>query len=157
MRAFRFGVAVVGLAVVAAGCSMLGKQSFQEPVVTFKDAKITGLGFDGGAVEIQLSVYNPNHFRLDGTRLTYNLSVDSIPFGTGSYDQRFTVEEKDSSIVRLPLSFTYAGVGEAGRQLLRTGSVNYRVNGDVTVATPIGRFTRRYDQTGRFTTLAGGR
>ena len=60
-----------------------------------------------------------------------------------------------SSIVTLPLSFTYAGVGEAGRQLMNTGSVNYRVLGDVTVATPLGNFTRPYDQTGRFSTLSG--
>jgi hypothetical protein len=33
------------------------------------------------------------------------------------------------------------------------GSVEYRVLGDVTVATPAGQFTRPYDQRGRFTTL----
>jgi LEA14-like dessication related protein len=154
MRTLRFGIAMTML-VAGVGCALLGKQSFKEPIVSFRDAKITGLGLSGGALEIQLSVYNPNHFRLDGTRLTYNVMVDSVPFGTGAYDQRFTVEEKDSSVVRLPLSFTYAGVGAAGRQLMNMGAVNYRVSGDVTVSTPVGNFTRRYDQTGRFTTLAG--
>ena len=33
----------------------------------------------------------------------------------------------------IPVSFTYAGIGAAGRQLLNTGAVNYRVLGDVTV------------------------
>ncbi len=147
----------VALAAAASGvgCATLGKQTFREPIVTFRDARITGLGLSGGSVEIALSVYNPNGFRLDGTRLTYNLLLDTIKLGDGAYDQRFTVQENDSSVIRLPLTFTYAGIGEAGRQLLQTGSVNYRVTGDVTVATPIGSFTRPYDQTGRFNTLSG--
>jgi hypothetical protein len=81
--------------------------------------------------------------------------VDSVTFGTGAIEDRFTVQEKDSTIVTLPLQFTYAGVGEAGRQLMSTGTVNYRVLGDVTVGTPLGNFTRPYDQTGRFSTLNG--
>jgi LEA14-like dessication related protein len=153
----RRAIVSFALATVAAtaGCAALGRGSFAEPIVNFQNARITGLGVSGGAVEIVLSVYNPNNFRLDGTRLTYNLMVDSVNFGNGAYEQRFTVQEKDSTIIRLPLSFTYAGVGAAGRQLIQTGTVNYRVLGDVTVATPLGNFTRPYDQTGRFSTLGG--
>lgn len=145
-------VVVVG---ATAGCSTLGKQAFAEPIVTFKDVKINGLGLTGGNLDVVLSVYNPNNFRLDGTRLTYKLLVDSVTFGSGAYTTRFTVQEKDSSLIRLPLSFSYSGIGEAGRQLMNTGTVNYRVTGDVTVATPLGNFTRPYDQTGRFSTLGG--
>jgi LEA14-like dessication related protein len=146
---------LVAALVGAAGCATLGRGSFKEPIVHFQDARITGLGLTGGAVEVKLSLYNPNSFKLDGTRLTYKLMVDSVTFGTGLLNDRFTVQKNDSTIVTLPLSFTYAGVGEAGRQLMNTGSVNYRVLGDVTVATPLGNFTRPYDQTGRFSTLSG--
>jgi LEA14-like dessication related protein len=147
---------MVALATMGvAGCALLGKGSFKEPIVTFQDAKITGLGITGGSLEVKLSVYNPNGFKLDGTRLTYNVLVDSVKFGSGAIVDRFTVQEKDSTIVTLPLQFTYAGIGEAGRQLMNTGSVNYRVTGDVTVGTPLGNYTRPYDQTGRFSTLGG--
>lgn len=147
---------MVALATMSvAGCALLGKGSFKEPIVTFQDAKVTGLGITGGSLEVKLSVYNPNGFKLDGTRLTYNVLVDSVKFGSGAIVDRFTVQEKDSTIVTLPLQFTYAGIGEAGRQLMNTGSVNYRVTGDVTVGTPLGNFTRPYDQTGRFSSLGG--
>jgi LEA14-like dessication related protein len=149
-------ISVVALAMIgAAGCATLGKATFKEPVVHFQDARITGLGLNGGSLEVKLSLYNPNSFKLDGTRLTYKLMVDSVTFGTGALADRFTVQEKDSMIVTLPLQFTYAGVGAAGRQLMNTGAVNYRVLGDVTVGTPLGNFTRPYDQTGRFSTLSG--
>ena len=80
-----------------------------------------------------------------------------MEFGNGAYTSRFTVNEKDSSFVRLPLAFTFAGIGAAGRQLIQTGSVRYRVLGDVTVATPLGNFTRPYRGTGTFNTLSGSR
>jgi LEA14-like dessication related protein len=149
-------MSVVALAMVgAAGCATLGRATFKEPIVHFQDARITGLGITGGSLEVKLSVYNPNKFKLDGTRLTYKLMVDSVTFGAGALAQQFTVQDRDSTIVTLPLSFTYSGVGEAGRQLMNTGAVNYRVLGDITVGTPLGSFTRPYDQTGRFTSLGG--
>jgi LEA14-like dessication related protein len=140
----------------AAGCAALSG-GFKDPIVTFRGVKINGLGTQGGAADIELSVYNPNGFKLDGVRLTYNLMVDSTPVGNGALDQRFTVQKGDSTVVRLPVSFTFAGLGAAGRQLLTSGSVNYRVLGDVTVATPLGNFTRPYDRTGRFSSFGSVR
>jgi LEA14-like dessication related protein len=144
------------LALMIAGvsaCATLGYGNFREPVVTYKDAVITGLGLSGGSLEVVLNVYNPNGFRLDGTALTYRIDVDSVPFGTGTLSDRFVVNEKDSTRVRLPLSFTYAGIGQAGRQLMETGSVQYTVSGDITVSTPLGSFTRPYSGKGRLSTL----
>jgi LEA14-like dessication related protein len=154
MRTPKFMLVALAMAGVA-GCATLGRATFKEPIVHFQDARVTGLGITGGSLEVKLSVYNPNGFRLDGTRLTYNVLVDSVTFGSGALTQQFTVQEKDSTIVTLPLQFTYSGIGEAGRQLMNTGTVNYRVVGDVTVGTPLGNFTRPYDQTGRFSTLSG--
>lgn len=153
----RWAVTIAGAALVAtSACASLGLGSFKDPEVTFKDARITGLGVTGGAIEIVLDVHNPNRFRLEGTKLTYRVVVDSTEFGTGEYTTRFEVDENSNSVVRLPLSFTYAGVGAAGRALMQTGTVEYRVIGDFTVSTPIGNFTRPYDQKGRFSTLQGG-
>jgi LEA14-like dessication related protein len=146
---------LMGALTTLGACSLLGRQALKEPVVTFKDAKITGLGISGGTIEILLDVYNPNNFRLDGSKLTYKVLVDSVTFGDGEYTSRFTVDENDNTEIRLPFSFTYAGVGAAGRQLMQMGSVEYRVVGDLTVATPIGNFTRPYDQKGRFSTMSG--
>jgi LEA14-like dessication related protein len=146
-------VALWLLAATAIGCASIGRAVFREPVVSYRDAMITGLGLTGGNLEVVLSIYNPNSFRLDGTALTYSIAVDSVPFGTGSLSDRFTVQEGDSTLVRLPLAFSYAGVGQAGRQLIQTGSVNYTVSGDITVGTPIGSFTRPYSGRGRLTTI----
>ena len=152
-------LALVGLAAAVAygayGCASVARNAFAEPVVTLRDVKLQGIGLTGGSFDVVLSVYNPNGYRLDATQLNYNLFVDTLRFANGTLAQQFTVQEKDSTLVRVPVNFSYAGVGEAGRQLLNTGSVNYRVAGDVTVATPVGSFKVPYDRTGRFSTLGG--
>ena len=153
-------LAVASLAIVAitASCATLAKQAFADPKVNFRDVRIKGLGLTGGSLDIVLSVYNPNEFRLDATRLTYKLAVgDSVQFGEGAITDAFHVQEKDSTIVTVPLSFSYSGLGAAGRQLLNTGSLDYTVTGDVTVATPLGNFTRPYRGTGTFNSLSGTR
>jgi LEA14-like dessication related protein len=152
------GVTLALAVAAAAGCASLGRSVFEEPVVTFKNVQINGIGLDGGSLDVVLNVYNPNGFKLDATRLTYRLLVgDSVPLGQGALDSRFTVQKDDSTEVRLPVTFTYRGLGAAGQQLIRSGTVNYRVQGDVTVATPIGNFTRPYDRTGRFAALRATR
>lgn len=146
---------VIWVAVVVGGaCASLGRATFKEPVVVLRDARLTGLGVSGGSVDVVLAVYNPNSFRLDGSRLTYQVLVDSVMLASGVYDERFVIERGDTAELRLPLTFTYSGIGAAGRQFVQNGSVEYRVVGDVTVATPLGRFTRPYRGKGRFSTLA---
>jgi LEA14-like dessication related protein len=148
--------AVAVLAAVAlAGCASLGLGGFKEPIVHFNDAKIRGLGLSGGSVDVVLSVYNPNSFNLNATRLTYRLMVEDKDLGSGVLDRAFRVSDNDSTYVTIPVDFTYAGLGAAGRQLLTSGSINYRVLGDFTVDTPLGSFTRPYDQRGRFSSFGG--
>ena len=156
----KVGIAVAASAlIIGAGCSALGRAAFENPVVTLRDVKVRGVGLTGGSLDVLLSVYNPNHYRLDATRLTYrvNLAGDSVTVASGALDSRFTVQENDSTTVTIPVSFTYAGIGAAGRSILNTGAVDYHVLGDVTVGSPVGNFTVPYSSTGRFTTTGSGR
>jgi LEA14-like dessication related protein len=155
MRRLMLGV-VVTAAAVAVGCSALGRQAFQQPIVHLQDVRVNGLGLTGGNLDVKLSVYNPNGYRMDATRMSYNVIVgDSVKFATGTVDNRFTVNSNDSSIVTIPVNFTYSGIGAAGRQLINTGGVNYHVDGDVTVGTVVGNFTVPYSSTGRFNAVGG--
>ncbi len=151
-------LALVGalcLAAMVSACATLGRSVFKEPVVDFRELRLNGLGLTGGSLDVVLSVYNPNSFKLDATSFTYNLLMDSVPIANGALERQFVVQRGDSSVVTIPVNFTYAGIGRAGQELLRSGIVNYRVKGDMTVATPLGSFTRPYNQTGRFSPLGG--
>jgi LEA14-like dessication related protein len=82
--------------------------------------------------------------------MTYRVFVDSTPLANGVLDNTFTVQNKDSTQVRIPVSFTFSGLGAAGRSIMNTGAVNYRVTGDVTVGSVVGNFTIPFSQTGRY-------
>jgi len=155
MRRLMLG-GVAAAVIAAAGCSALGKQAFQQPIVRLQDVRVNGLGLNGGNLDVKLSVYNPNGYRMDATRMSYNVLVgDSVRFAQGTVDNRFTVNGNDSSVVTIPVNFTYTGIGAAGRQLLNTGGVNYHVSGEVTVGTVVGNFGVPYSATGRFNALGG--
>lgn len=158
MRKLALGGSVAAVMLLATvACSSLGRSVFKEPVVTLRDVRLNGVGLTGGSMDVVLNVYNPNGYNLSATQMTYRLMVDSVQFADGLVQQRFDVARNDSNTVRIPVAFTYAGIGEAGRQLLNTGSINYRVAGGLTVATPLGNFTVPYDRTGRFSALGGNR
>lgn len=150
MRRMTMVAAVVALGTVAACGGRMGKQVFAQPDVSVKDVKVTGLGLSGGSVDVVMNVHNPNNFRLDASRVTYKLLVDTVSFATGSLDSRMSVDGGKDMEVRIPVNFAYAAVGSAGKQLLAMGSVPYRVLGDFTVATVLGNFTVPYDKAGRF-------
>jgi LEA14-like dessication related protein len=150
---------LVALSAAIAGCSALGSAGFKQPVVNLRDVRLRGAGLTGGNLDVLLSVYNPNHYRLDATRLDYtlNLAGDSMTIANGSLDQRFTVNDNDSTTVTIPVSFTYAGLGAAGRSMMNTGAVNYHVLGKVAVGTPLGSMTVPFSSTGRFTATGPAR
>jgi LEA14-like dessication related protein len=91
---------------------MLGRQAFKNPDVKLKDVKLLGVGLTGGQLNVELEVYNPNHYRLDATRVHYqvNMAGDSVKIADGVLDNRFTVEEGQKSTVTIPVTFTYAGL-----------------------------------------------
>ncbi|HEV8449432.1 MAG TPA: LEA type 2 family protein [Gemmatimonadaceae bacterium] len=150
---------VLGLTAVVAACSFLGKQAFKQPEVTLQKVELVGVGLTGGSLNVDLNVYNPNHYRLDATRLTYEvlLNSDSLLLATGAVDNKFTVESEKSSVVQIPVSFTYAGVGSATRSLLNTGVVTYHVRGNVTVGTTVGTFNVPFSDTRQLTTAGVAR
>jgi len=154
-RRTKFAAAVL-TAFAIAGCASLGLGgAFKEPIVTFKDLRVAGIGLSGGSLDAYVNVYNPNGYRLDATRMTYKVLVGENQLGTGALDSRFTVQNQDSTTVRIPIEFTYAGIGGAARQLMQSGSVPYTVTGDVTVGSPVGNFTIPYSSTGRFSAFGG--
>ncbi len=148
-------LALAAVTMAGAGCASLGMGHWVEPEVSLKNVRVNGLGLTGGSLEVQLSVYNPNRIPLDATQLTYNVWVDSVKFGSGQTDRRFTVGKGDSTTVALPLDFSWSGLNSAARSLLNTGTVNYRVAGSIKVGSALGNFTVPYDQTGRFSALSG--
>jgi len=150
----RIGTLILAATVtIGAGCAAVGRSSFGNPVVELKDVRLKGIGTLGGSLDVVLLVYNPNDYRLDASKVTYRLFVDTLQVATGEVNKVVTLDSRKKSEVTLPVSFTVAELFGAAAALTRTGSVDYRVVGEVTVATPFGGFTRPYEGRGRFDSL----
>jgi LEA14-like dessication related protein len=136
---------LVLLTLAASGCTAFARQAFRTPTVELKDIRVRGIGLDGGSLDLVLDVYNPNDYRMDATKLTYTLTADSASVATGAVTKRVTLVNKTRSEVLLPVSFSMKELMGAAQIMLRKGSVDYAVKGEVTVDTPFGSMTRPYE------------
>ena len=152
MRRWMMGLALVAVAVVS-GCATLARQAFANPMVTVKDVRVKGVGMQGGSLDLILDVYNPNEYRLDASRITYQLWVDSSQIATGEIEKLVTLTDKGNSEIVVPVNFTFASVQRALVHYAQRGSVDYRVTGDFTMKTPFGSVTRPYTGAGRLDTF----
>ena len=146
-------VLTAAVLLAAAGCSSLIRNQFANPVIELKDVRLRGIGLQGGSLDVVLDVFNPNPYRLDASRVTYNLMVDTSHIAHGSIDRLVTLETQKKSEVVLPVQFSTQQLIGAASAMQKTGSVDYTVSGEVTVATPFGNFTRPYLGRGRFDSL----
>ncbi len=135
--------------LATSACATLLKQAFQSPVVDVTDVKVKAIGLQGATLDVQLSIQNPNEYRIDAEKVSYNFFVDSTKVVSGEVTQRLTVEEKGRISLTLPVSFDYAALQTAMRYYARHGALDYRVEGMFTLVTPVGRLTRPYTGRGR--------
>lgn len=147
-RRWMMGLALVAVAGIA-GCKTLARQAFANPIVEVKDVRVKGIGIEGGSLDLILDVYNPNDYRIDARRLSYQVWVDSSQVATGDIEKLLTLSNKGHSEVVVPVNFTIASVQKALVKFAMQGSLDYRVTGSFTMATPFGDITRPYSGAGR--------
>jgi LEA14-like dessication related protein len=149
-------IAIAGFALAMAGarCSQFAGR-FEKPELEFRGIRVNAIGLEGASLDILVDVYNPNSYRLGLERLSYDLAIENIPWGVGSTESPLAVGGRSSATVVLPLSVSWSRLGDAGREALRTGSVNYGVSGNLTVTTLLGSVNVPYSKAGRFSVLSG--
>lgn len=120
------------------GCALAQQVRFQAPSAQLAGVSITGLGLSGGSLDLKLDVFNPNSYTLRSTRLQVGIDLENTPFGTAAIDRPLELAPAAHSEVRVPLTFTWSGVGAGARAMLGKGSVNYGLTGRILVNTPLG-------------------
>jgi LEA14-like dessication related protein len=131
------------------GCQTLARQAFASPIVDVKDVRVRSIGLTGGMLDVVLDVQNPNEYRLDATKITYQFYVDTTRVVMGEIDRMITLEEKGRAEIVVPVQFGFAELGFVMREYTSKGALNYRVLGQFTIVTPFGSITRPYSGKGR--------
>ena len=127
------------LTMLVAGCATLGHAlRFQEPDITLKEIRVTGIGLTGGTLDLALDVFNPNDYRLRTTRLELGIDLEQVHFGDALVEASVELPSQQHSLVTVPVRFEWAGLGAGARALLSRQSVRYGLTGVATVGTPVG-------------------
>lgn len=136
----------------AAACSGIAERAFSRPVIAVRSVKVRSIGLTGGSIQVALAIANPNPYPLPVQRATYRFALaDSTEVGRGESATAFTLPAHDSTVVELPVDVSWQGLRAAARDAARDGTVDYRLTGTVTLATPLGDPNVAFESVGRFT------
>jgi LEA14-like dessication related protein len=142
---------LAALAAALGGCV----PTVEQPEIWLESVRVASLGLTGGVVDVRLSVHNPNRFVVQARGLTYDFQIRDpegdrwVPFTEGRLDEPLRVGARDTLEVRVPVEFSYRGLGEAWRALIDRGSFDYRVSGVVELQNPVRRDIN-YRHAGRY-------
>jgi LEA14-like dessication related protein len=143
--------------LLLAGCAGIG-EVLQEPEIHLDRVVLKSVSLTGGELGLQLGVFNPNRFDLQGTRLELGFDVQDAHVGDLEYRSEFQVQKGDTAALSLPLRFNWSGVSAAVRSALGTGALPYTMKGQLTLRTPFGPRVVPFTRQGRAPlTRLGGR
>ena len=119
-------------------CATLRQLSFERPSVELDTVEIVGLGLDGVSLVLWLDVYNPNDYDIQTSRLDAALDLEGTHFGSATLHDNTSLAATSHTLVKVPASFSWEGVGAAARALLRRGTVGYDLETELRVQTSVG-------------------
>jgi LEA14-like dessication related protein len=143
----RFAGGILGAALLTS-CAGLSDY-FKDPDVHLQRVVVSGASLTGGRMDLLVGVYNPNAFALQGTKLQLGFDVEDSHVGDVEYDSDFQTQQGDTTVLTLPLRFTWTGLAGAARTALEQGELPYTMKGQLSVATPIGDRTVPFTRQGR--------
>lgn len=126
--------AAVGL--LACGPGSVNPAELIQPKVQLHHLALRNAGLTGGTLDIVLAFYNPNKVTLKGVALQAGLDIEGKHFGDVAMTEPFSLADRDTTLLTVPLNFNWSGVSGAARSVLNSGAVNYGINGKVTLNTP---------------------
>jgi len=104
------------------------------PTVSMKDISVESLSLSGAELAVDFRIDNPNGFGMEFNTLDYNLKINSDRWASGTAMQGTWVKANAVSELRIPISLDIGQVGMSAYRLLSgSGSVNYRVDGNISV------------------------
>jgi LEA14-like dessication related protein len=139
---------LLALSIVLGACSAI-HEVFREPDVQLERVVVRGVGIRGGNLDLIVDVENPNGFALHGTKLEVGFEVEGEHLGDIAYDDDFSVTENGRTTLTLPLTFGWAGVGNAVVTALGSGDLPYKMKGQVELRTPLGPKEVAFSREGR--------
>jgi LEA14-like dessication related protein len=141
---------LLALAALPQGCAHL---RLEPPTTALVSVQVADVGLEGGALELQLDVHNPNAYELRTTRIAVGVDLESTNFGNVELTEPVRLPGERTTRVVVPLNFRWTGIGAGARALLSRGRVRYTLEGRLFADTPLGAREIPIRSTGEATLL----
>jgi LEA14-like dessication related protein len=120
-------VLAAALIVLASTCESL-PEIVHEPVISFKDVTITGIGFDGVDLLAVFNVENGNPLSIPFPETDWELALAGTSFIKGTIPSGGGLAANAVTPVAIPLHIPYEGLYKAVPKLLSADEAAYQVN-----------------------------
>ncbi|KAL3923415.1 MAG: hypothetical protein SGILL_001670 [Bacillariaceae sp.] len=114
---------------------------FLSPVLAVTDGQVTSISlFSGVTLDIIFTAENPNPCELKATRMVYLLqkASDSTTMAEGVCRDPFKLPPSSTTNgIRIPMTFSYSGLGAATKSIMTRGKTKILVSGDITFDAPL--------------------
>jgi LEA14-like dessication related protein len=131
-------IAIPLTALGAVACGPFWGQGIERPSVELAAIDITGLGLQGGTMDLLLDVHNPNSFELRATRIRVGIYLEGTHFGDAMLSRAPILPAGETTRIPVPVAFSWSGIGSGARGLLSRGGAQYRLDGRLDLDTPFG-------------------
>jgi LEA14-like dessication related protein len=122
-----------------AGCSEL-LALVQKPTVKVKRVDLKRVSFQDLAVDVVLTVDNPNPIGLPVARLDYQVTVDGHALASGRADSSLAIPAAGSADVTLPVAARWDALGATAQSLFERDELPYVISARVGFDVPGGSF-----------------
>jgi len=139
-----FNLVIIGsLSMLISGCKV---GEIKKPVVNVIKSKFTSVSLKHGRLDTQLSVSNPNVFKLPIETVSYKLFLNDKEFISGATKQSMKIPAGGSQRVELPLDIEYKKLLGGLGAIFKSKTIQFRLQGEV----DLGLVTVPYQKIGEF-------
>jgi LEA14-like dessication related protein len=124
------------LVPLLAGCSLLGQvasSAFERPTLSFKEARLPHVDFQGADLDLVFLITNPNSMGLDLTRASYALEVEGHKVAAGTPRNGLKIPANGTAEVTFPAKVQWNEIAPALEALFAMDQVHYKASGELGV------------------------
>jgi len=118
------------------GCSLLqraGSSAFERPALSFKEARLPHIDFQGAELDLVFLVSNPNGYGLDLSRASYDLEVEGHKVAAGAPKNGLKIPAKGTAEVTFPAKVLWNDIAPALEAIFAMDQVHYKASGELGV------------------------
>jgi LEA14-like dessication related protein len=116
------------------GCSLVqqvASKAFERPTLSFKEARMPNIDFQGAELDLVFLVTNPNSMGLDLTRASYNLEVEGHKVAAGTPKNGLKIPGGGTAEVTFPAKVQWNEIAPALEALFAMDQVRYKASGEL--------------------------